>query len=89
MKAVQQPWADAGVQSEGVGPPAVNWGETGDAGALHPLSPIASGQAVSPTEGVHFSGVMRLGMLDHVRSLIGGEINPVLSDCAVTSLKCY
>lgn len=58
------PWADAGAQSEGAGPPAVNRGETGDVGALHPSSPITSGPAASPTEGVCFPGVMSLGMLD-------------------------
>lgn len=55
--------ADVGAQPGGAGPLAVNRGETGDVGAVHPASPIASEQA-APTEGVCFPGVMSSGMFD-------------------------
>lgn len=55
--------ADVGARPGGAGSPAVNWGETGDVGAVHPASPITSGQA-APTEGVCFPGVISWGMFD-------------------------
>lgn len=71
----------------GAGSPAVNWGETGDAGAVHPSSPSLLGRLCPPEVSAP-----RGDKLGHVRSLIGDEINAVSSDSggsALTSLRRY
>lgn len=47
-EGLQQSWTDVGAQSEGAGPLAINRGETGNAGVVHPLSPSLLGRLHLP-----------------------------------------
>lgn len=42
------PWAGVGAQPGGVGLLALNWGEMGDVGAVHPSSPSLLGRLHLP-----------------------------------------
>lgn len=84
MKVCSGPWLMWECSPEGAGSPAINWGETGDVGAVHPSPPCR----LCPAE----VSAPRGDKLGHVPSLIGDEINPVSSDSggsALTSLRRY